>query len=853
LVLEVLEARVLPSFVAPRSYNAGQNPAAVATGFFNADSFPDLAVANYRSGDVSVLLNNGDGTFQPPRDYTAGSYPLGVTMGDFNGDGHLDLAVADFGFLGTGTGVSVLLGSGDGSFQTARSFAAGINPQSVAVGDFRGNGILDLAVADEGIYPTGMVSVLLGNGDGSFQAPVSYAVGADATAVAVGDFNGDGKLDRAVANFGSNTVSVVLGNGNGSFQAPRNFPVGHGPHSVAVGDLTGDGKLDLVVADTEYGNGDGVRVLLGNGDGTFQPARTYAAGLGAFSVVVDDFTGDGILDLAVAAAGAPFGSGEGMNVLLGNGDGTFQPARTFAAGGFPTSVVAGDFTGDGILDLAVANSGGNNVSILPGNGDGTFQEVRSFPVGSNPRSVAVGDFTGSGILDRAIANKGAFSFDESVSVLLGNGNGTFQAAHNLDAGPTPVAVVVGDFNGDGKADLAVANGIYGTVSVLLGNGDGSFQAARTVAAGNGTTSLAVGDFNGDGRLDLAVANYGGSTVSVLLGNGDGSFQAPRSYAAGSRPSAVAVGDFRGDGLLDLVVVNDDRLGPSTVDVLLGNGDGSFQTQRTFAVGSAPTSVAVGDLNSDGHLDLAVGSYYGAVVLLGNGDGSFQSARTFTPGYGAASVAVGDFNGDGKPDLALAGGGGTSILSGNGDGSFQTTNFSYVTGNSSAIAVGDFNHDGLPDLAVTDVGSDSVFILTNHGRAHPRPILAGPRANDGIGTPSTDALPDGRAPQPETASRQNLASLASATASPPGVEPRWTDPLPSGDVPPNPGPSSPTSQGAAGSSTASANESLPRPVANLRPARPAVVLDVGWGFPSWAAVSTETWSTPPSRLSFDPYG
>jgi hypothetical protein len=845
---------VLPSFTAPRSYGTDQTPDAVATGYFTADRFPDLAVANYESGDVSVLLNNGDGTFQAARNYAAGSNPQAVTVGDFNGDGRADLAVADI----SSSNVSLLLGNGDGTFQTARSFAAGIRLDSVVAVDFTGNGILDLVVADSGSYPTypGTVSVLLGNGDGSFQVPVSYAVGSDADAVAVGDFNGDGKLDLAVANFFSNTVSVLLGNGNGTFQAARSVPVGNNPASLAVGDLRGDGKVDLVVADAGYpnfGNVGDVEVLLGNGDGTFQAARTYAAGDGASSVVVDDFTGDGILDLAVAdAGGVPAGSSEGVYVLLGNGDGTFHPAHTFAAATYPESVVAGDFTGDGILDLAVANRGANNVSILPGNGDGTFQDAPSFPVSNDPQSVAVGDFTAGGILDLAVANKGTDPSNGSVSVLLGDGDGSFQAARNLDAGLGPVAVAVGDFNGDGKADLAVANGIYGTVSALLGNGDGSFQAPRTFAAGNGATSLAVGDFNGDGRLDLAVTNS--TTVSVLLGNGNGTFQAPVSYAVGTNPVSVAVGDFRGDGHLDLVVANDDRTGPpGTVSVLLGNGDGSFQTQRTFPARLGPRSVAAADFNGDGHLDLAVASTSGAVVLLGNGDGSFQSARTFTAGYGPASVAVGDFNGDGKPDLAVAGGAGTSILLGNGDGSFQTTNFSYVTGTSTSIAVGDFNRDGLPDLAVTDVGSNNVFILTNHGRPHPRPILAGPRANDGSGTPPADGLPHGAAPQPETASGQNLASLASATAFPPLVEPRWTDPLPSGDVPPNPGPSSPTSQGAAGSSTASVNESPPRPVANLRPARPAVVLDVGWGFPSWAAVPTETWSTPPSRLSFDPYG
>ena len=326
----------------------------------------------------------------------------------------------------------------------------------------------------------------------------------------------------------------------------------------------------------------------------------------------------------------------------------------YAVGRVPVFVAAGDFNGDGKLDLVTANYFDNNVSVLLGNGEGTFQPAMPFAVGKAPISAAVGDFNGDGKLDLAVTNYG----DNTVSVLLGNGDGSFTAASGppFKVGNDP-RVVAGDFNGDGNLDLAVANGNDGTVSILLGNGSGAFVAApgSPFAVGSGPYSIATGDFNHDGNLDLTVTLFGDNTVSVLLGNGDGTFT-PASgspLAVGNGPDSVAVGDFNGDGKLDLVVVNEHD---NTVTVLQGFGDGSsFFVAGVYSVGAFPGEVVVGDLNGDGNLDLAVANFLGNTVsvLLGTGDGSFLPQATFATDNQPIKVAIGDFNGDGRMDLAVA--------------------------------------------------------------------------------------------------------------------------------------------------------------------------------------------------------
>src|SRR5262245_57650525 len=409
--------------------------------------------------------------------------------------------------------------------------------------------------------------------------------------------------------------------------------------------------------------------------------------------------------------------------------GGFTPAGSpVDVGTNPFSVAVGDFNLDGKPDLATANSADSTVTILLGDGMGGFTPAGSpVFVGTDPLSVAVDDFNLDGKPDLATANADS----NNVTILLNTCDArpcsgiafTQPAGSPVGVGTDPVSVAVGDFNLDGKPDLAVANQVSNTVTILLGDGMGGFTqpAGSPVGVGAGPFSVAVGDFNLDGKPDLAVANHTSNNVTILLVDGMGGFTPPAGspVGVGAWPFSVPVRAFNLDGKPDLATANQNS---NTVTILLGDGMGGF-TQPAgspVGVGALPLSVAVGDFNLDGQPDLAVANTgtNNVTILLGDGMGRFTQAAGSPVGAGAPprSVAVGDFNLDGKPDLAVANtsSNNVTILLGDGAGSFTQPAGSPVTAGDTprSVAVGDFNLDGKPDLATANTGSNNVTILLN---------------------------------------------------------------------------------------------------------------------------------------------
>jgi hypothetical protein len=726
--------------------SGGQTANFVAVADVNGDGKPDLVAAN-GDGSVGILLGNGDGTFRPATSFSSGGYnAYSVAVADVNSDGKLDLIVGICANSNCNSGaVSILIGNGDGTFEVPVSYSSGgPRANSVAAADLNADGRLDVIVANGNT-----LGVLLGNGDGTLQPAVNYSTGGyGPDSIKVADVNSDGKLDVVVANQcsqsyeycdGGGNVGVLLGKGDGSFQSPITYDTGASyseAADIALADINGDAKPDILIANVCTGDyaykvfcGWGspwggitdqtVTVLLGNGDGTFRWSGGYSFGGDLTnSVAVADVSGDGKPDLLVANQCIytnVFCPG-GVSILLGNGDGTFQAPIIYGSGGGANSVAVADLNVDGRIDVVEANGTTSTIGVLLNGGNGTFHaEEGFFSGGYDTLASIVTDLNGDGKLDLVLANEciDANCNNGSVGVLLGNGDGTFQPAASYSSGGYDAySVAVADINGDGKPDVVVANCsegncTTGSIGVLLGNGDGTLKAAASYSIAGLPQWLVVADVNGDHRPDVVTVNSD-STLAILLGNGDGTFQSPAIYHLGGLLRSVAAVDLNADGKLDLVVAGCmNNCSGGLVDVLLGNGDGTFQPAVSYSSGGYDAySVAVGDINGDGNPDVVVANCADSsctndsvAVLLANGDGTLQSPLiTVTPrNVSAQGIALADFNGDGNLDIATAAG---LLLLGNGDGTFQTSLNLGTLGPS--IVTGDFNADARPDLATGGV-------------------------------------------------------------------------------------------------------------------------------------------------------
>jgi Domain of unknown function (DUF4347)/RTX calcium-binding nonapeptide repeat (4 copies)/FG-GAP-like repeat/Calx-beta domain len=466
---------VLNSFGAATNFGVGTNPKGINLGNFNADTFPDLVVTNQNDDNISILLGNATGGFGTATNFAVGFNPNFVTSGLFNNDNFPDLAVAN------SSNISILLGNGTGGFGAATNFSVGNTPISIGVGKFNADNFLDLAVVNANPQgASGSVSILLGTGTGSFSNATNFNVGSIPAAVVVGNFNADSFPDLAVANSLSNNVSILLGNGTGGFSAATNFSAGVSPNSIAAGDFNGDTYLDLATV-----NANSVSILLGNGTGGFGAATNVSAGTGLSGIVAKDLNGDGKLDLAVTAT-------NGAVILVGNGTGGFSAPINFAAGTSPTSIISGNFNADNLPDLAIANNGSANVSILLNTsntvnfGEATYSgtEGTTDTVVNIPVTISGGIPLGDVVVPIAIDPSSTAT--QNSDYTIAPTSITFPAGATGAALTKNIAVTIKPDNIAENAETAILN--FGTIT---GGVAGTTKQTTLTIAANGTVSYAV--------------------------------------------------------------------------------------------------------------------------------------------------------------------------------------------------------------------------------------------------------------------------------------------------------------------------------------------------------------------------
>ena len=625
------------TFAPPNVLDAGDVDH-LAAADFNGDGFDDLAV-DYSSQYAGIMISNGDGTFQPVVLYGGLQHPAALITADLTGTGVIDLILSSWDEQ-----AFVVPGNGDGTF--GEGFLTGTAGGAIALGDVDGDGELDL-VSTFGEF----VTVSKGHGDRTFDAGSFYAVAPNLTSIAAGDIDGDGLADVAVsiddfAEVIGGYVGILLAGANGALQAAVETPVGRETRSVHLADLDEDGALDAVVIGAGFTN-----VLLGNHSASLEPPTPYVAA-GPADLALADLDVDGVLDVAAASTYSST-----VSVLLGYGDGTLQASTGL---GVPTQFGASDFSvadfdRDAIGDLLLSNSG-TGVELYRGLGRGRFAETPvPLLIAQNAGPNVAADFDEDGDPDAAVVQGGG----GLVSILLNDGDGTFQPAVEYFVATYGAGLVrAADFDGNGTVDLAMANNnnSEGGITVLLGNGDGTFGASPNTPLPAFPMSPTVAMLNGDGLPDLVEvegsSGLGGGVLRVLLSNGDGTFDDYVSYDLPNYPYGLAAGQLAGDAATDVVVAD----GAGGLMLFVGNGDGTFQAPSNIPYGFFPSGVSLADFDADGFADLVVegaGAQFSPAVayLPGLGGGAFGPPVEFPVVPGVIRAQVVTLSGA-APSLAL---------------------------------------------------------------------------------------------------------------------------------------------------------------------------------------------------------
>ncbi len=827
--VSILLGNGVGNFSPPTNISVGTNPTSITIADFNGDGNQDFATSNWGSNTISIRLGNGAGAFSNGTDISAATNPRTVVSTDMNNDLIIDLVVATT----SSNSLSIKLGNGNGLFVNDTTVAGITGAYGIAITDLNADNNNDVIVSNSN---GSNVYVLIGTGAGGINNTASINTGFAPFGIVTGDFNDDGFQDFATAN--TNSISVRLNEGSGTSFLNSDITTSIRAITILTGDLNNDRFLDLVT--TGYTNNtvsvfNGLSAPLvsvkGNGnsitDGSVSVLASNNTDYGTTSLnlpitksftiqntgyipqTITDINITGVSDFTVSGITLPI-------VIPTNGSTTFSVSFTPTSTGLRSSTVHVvyqdcftvtdyDFAVQGNVvpvptignySSAGVNMGGNitispdavptgtNTLVVSSNGNfsgvltadlatgnvritnakpagvyvitvsAQYQVKKTFlltvnnppcsPVAFGPTStvviptqlecLAVGDFNKDGKQDVAASGH----FTNLVSIRLGNGSGGFTIASNVTAGigTNTNAISISDFNSDGNQDLLIANFSSSTVSVRFGNGTGGFTGTTNVSVSGGPFSIAYGDFNNDGYQDFV--SVGTSLVSIRLGNGAGGFTNAPDVNVGTNPRGVAVGDFNNDNIPDLAI---SVLSANSISIRLGTGSGTFMGSVDIPTVTSPTSLILADFNNDSKPDIAVISSNSSNVgiMLGDGSGNFVVQPDVIAAAGLISIDDGDLNGDGYTDLIIASqtSNNVQLRFGTGTGTFTGISGVSIASEIRKAAVGDFNNDGLMDIVAIDYNSNSLPLRLGVNSTQIQLSANTILINDGSNTFSTD--------------------------------------------------------------------------------------------------------------------